>query len=441
MAWASCVGCSGGERHLFLEAAWAEDSTVVVVALGSDGRPDQARSPSVISGEARFVFDQDGSASVDRVVFLEFLAGSRAALGIARCGVAMLGAESRLPSPIHSFHLQTGDDAPKLVETPLAWGDHGPRFADCTPTACDSVTVSSGSLVEHATWRIQGITRVHETRVLVRLSHSSTIGPGLLLLVERPDEVVRAIEGPVQMSGAVRIGDALLLTAQDGALYRSDLELSELIPTGTVSPNLGLSLELDGRSAIGFTYHHSATYRVHGDGRAGPAPLEFRHALHELVFGPDGRAAGIRTGEKAEVRDNAVAVFDGSNWTRIPLPREADGAEDVVFEGSELIVAGQKAVFELGSSGSLQQLEQVPGPIGRNFSSLARLGQGYVLGGHTGLLQRFDRTSFCTLPSGNNESIDSLIAMSPSTIVGGWKFSRTETPQLIWVDDALPNDP
>lgn len=443
--WVGCLlvgvfGCGGrGDQLRFIEAPWREDSVVVAVALGEDGRPDDARPPSVLSGSNRFELDLEHSAHVARIALLEFEARTRAAKGIERCAVSLSGTEPPLPSPNASFELVPHVDQPALEPFVPSWGENAPRFASCTPTACDAVTVLSSALANLQDWRVQGIVPVTESRVMVRLAETSSTSAAVLLLVERPSRIIRRENVPVRLSGMVRLGETILMAAQDGTLWTSDLELNLRTHGATVPPSLELVAEPDGNSAIGFSYTHADAQRVFADGRVERAPEPFRQAFHRLVLGSNARAAGARSLLPDYDREDAIWLIEGAVSRRVSLPSGNDPAEQLYFDGEELVVASKKTVLLLDPAGDWRTVEHVPAPLGQNFNDLAPLGRGYVLSGHGGLLQRFGQRTHCVLDSANHETIGPLVQLSSSRLVASWRFTVTREPNLMWIDDSLPD--
>jgi hypothetical protein len=431
------AACGGSRSTTLLEAPWAPESTLVVFAFSELGTPDLNRPPSVVSAGRAFELNLDTEPAEGRIAFLEYEAGARATLGIERCGVSLDGIQPALPAPRASFALELQDENSTLSAVAPDWGAVPPRFARCAPSACDSITVSSFILPDLAGWTTRGIVGVDETRVIIRMERTSTSGPGLLMLVDRPDRIVQRLDLPVRSSGMTRLGNAVLIARDDGVLYRTDLELSQLTEVAAVSARLDLEIEPGASSAIAFSYEHADARRIHEDGRVEPAPAQFRDRFHHLVFGPEGRAAAVRYVEPESSDDQAVSRYDGSAWDHLALPPGIDDVKQLRYEGADLIVVAKEAVLSLGPTGPWRRFEQVPPPLVQNFVSIEPLGQGFVLGGHGGLLERFGADSHCVIPSGNHETNSPLLALSSRTVVGGWALTRPSAPHLMWIDDAL----
>lgn len=265
------------------------------------------------------------------------------------------------------------------------------------------------------------------------------MGPGLLILADRPAQILKSQTLAVRATGVTRFGDQVLFVGEDGALYSSDLELN-LSPRPNVVPSaLSLALEPDGLSAIAYSYAHTDARRIYADGRVELAPPQFREAFHTLVLGPNGQAAGVRSLLPLKEKDAAVSLYDGATWRRVALPGDTEKAEQILFEDAELVVVTKKTVLFLGPGREWQPANYVPAPLVQNFVNLARLGRGYLLSGQAGLLRRFSRNTHCVLDSANHETIGPLVEVSPRTVVSGWKFTVTQEPNLMWIDDALPD--
>lgn len=286
------TACGGEQEAVFVAIPWAPESTVVFAGFhGEERRPASEPARILLPGDP---VDLHGFKLEDTTTFvsLEYREHSRAARGLAACGLGGAATHAKVPLSDHAYEYTVASDrlaARSFVSTDpaAAWR---PNYGTCDGTACDglrseSVLISGYADVSRVKLLASGTGEI----ALVFNAESDQLGH--VLLFEYPDRLLWAHSSTgAGYVGAALLGDTLFVSALDGSYLEIDVTSQTYDAYSGILRGSLLSAHPDG-FVLSYSESSTSGFELRPGGVRQRSNIVMPGPREDFAFGPSGQMA------------------------------------------------------------------------------------------------------------------------------------------------------